>query len=160
METETIDGAAVRLPPPIPYLAAVFAGWVLNTFLLTAAPFASRALLRITGATIFILLGLVCTGVRRSALHADRPRPDSRGSQQRKSYRPGSIVSPATRCTSAWPLIQIGLAFAMANLWVVALLPLVLAVVYATAIVHEETYLEQKFGDAYTDYKRSVRRWI
>jgi protein-S-isoprenylcysteine O-methyltransferase Ste14 len=48
----------------------------------------------------------------------------------------------------------------MANLWVVALLPPALAVVYATAIFHEEAYLERKFADAYLDYKRSVRRWL
>jgi protein-S-isoprenylcysteine O-methyltransferase Ste14 len=57
-------------------------------------------------------------------------------------------------------LVQTGLAVAMANLWLVALLPVVLAVVYATAIRHEEAYLERKFGEAYLDYKRSVRRWI
>jgi protein-S-isoprenylcysteine O-methyltransferase Ste14 len=28
------------------------------------------------------------------------------------------------------------------------------------AILPEEAYLEQKFGDTYLDYKRRVRRWI
>ena len=27
-------------------------------------------------------------------------------------------------------------------------------------IVHEESYLESKFGDRYLNYKRRVRRWI
>ncbi len=40
------------------------------------------------------------------------------------------------------------------------LVPVVLAVVYATAVRHEEAYLEEKFGAAYLSYKSSVRRWI
>ena len=27
-------------------------------------------------------------------------------------------------------------------------------------IQHEESYLDEKFGDVYTDYKRRVRRWL
>ncbi len=39
-------------------------------------------------------------------------------------------------------------------------MPPVLLAVYRTAIRHEETYLEGKFGNAYLEYKRSVRRWL
>jgi protein-S-isoprenylcysteine O-methyltransferase Ste14 len=28
------------------------------------------------------------------------------------------------------------------------------------AIIHEENYLEEKFGDDYLQYKEKVRRWI
>ena len=38
--------------------------------------------------------------------------------------------------------------------------PLVLAIVYAIAVRHEEAYLERKFGEGYLVYKRSVRRWL
>ncbi len=60
----------------------------------------------------------------------------------------------------AMALIQVGLGIAMANPWVIALLPPVLATIHVTAILREEAYLERKFGEAYLDYKRSVRRWI
>jgi protein-S-isoprenylcysteine O-methyltransferase Ste14 len=36
----------------------------------------------------------------------------------------------------------------------------VVVVVYLTAIRHEEAYLERKFGETYTKYKASVRRWL
>jgi protein-S-isoprenylcysteine O-methyltransferase Ste14 len=158
METETLDAPAVRLPPPVPYLVAVFAGWVLNRFLLTL-PFSISPPLRITGATIFILLGLVALA--------------SAGVLFKQTGQDPTPWKPATEIIStgiyrftrnpmyvALALIQIGLAFAMANLWVVALLPPVLGAVQATAILHEEAYLEREFGDAYLDYKRSVRRWL
>lgn len=57
-------------------------------------------------------------------------------------------------------LVQSALAVALANAWILALVPLAVLTVYATAIRHEEAYLETKFGDAYRDYKRRVRRWL
>ena len=57
-------------------------------------------------------------------------------------------------------LLQAGYGIGRANGWIIALVPVALAVVYATAVRHEETYLEEKFGDAYFRYKSSVRRWI
>ena len=57
-------------------------------------------------------------------------------------------------------LIQIGIGVALANGWILAFVPVVLVVVYATAIRHEEAYLERKFGEGYLVYKRSVRRWL
>ena len=52
------------------------------------------------------------------------------------------------------------LAIGVTGVALVALLPVVLGVVYATAVRHEEAYLEGKFGDAYRAYRRSVRRWL
>jgi protein-S-isoprenylcysteine O-methyltransferase Ste14 len=57
-------------------------------------------------------------------------------------------------------LLQIGIGIGLANGWILVLIPLVLVIINATAIRHEEAYLEGKFGDTYTAYKASVRRWI
>jgi protein-S-isoprenylcysteine O-methyltransferase Ste14 len=57
-------------------------------------------------------------------------------------------------------LLQLGIGVALANGWIVALIPVVLVIIYAIAIRHEEAYLERKFGEGYLVYKRSVRRWI
>jgi protein-S-isoprenylcysteine O-methyltransferase Ste14 len=56
--------------------------------------------------------------------------------------------------------IQLGIGVALGNGWIVALVPAVLAAVHVLAIRPEEAYLERKFGDAYRQYKRSVRRWL
>jgi protein-S-isoprenylcysteine O-methyltransferase Ste14 len=45
-------------------------------------------------------------------------------------------------------------------LWPMLVLPIVLIVVDRGVIVREEHYLEDKFGEEYTQYKARVRRWI
>jgi protein-S-isoprenylcysteine O-methyltransferase Ste14 len=57
-------------------------------------------------------------------------------------------------------LLQAGIGIALVNGWVVAFVPLTWLVIYFVAIRHEEAYLERKFGSAYSDYKRTVRRWL
>ena len=43
--------------------------------------------------------------------------------------------------------------------WSVFALPLVVILRYGV-VAREERYLEQRFGDAYRDYKARVRRWL
>ena len=46
------------------------------------------------------------------------------------------------------------------SLWLLFLLPVLILALNRFVIVHEEKYLEEKFGDDYLNYKRKVRRWI
>lgn len=46
------------------------------------------------------------------------------------------------------------------NLWMLIMLMPILYIMTNMVIKKEEAYLEQKFGDEYTDYKKKVRRWI
>ena len=57
-------------------------------------------------------------------------------------------------------LLQAGIGVAIGNAWIVFLVPMSMATVYWTAIRHEEQYLGDKFGEAYVQYKRAVRRWL
>jgi protein-S-isoprenylcysteine O-methyltransferase Ste14 len=57
-------------------------------------------------------------------------------------------------------LLQTAIAIGCANGWVLLAVPVVLTIIWATAIRHEEAYLERKFGETYLAYKRSVRRWL
>ena len=56
--------------------------------------------------------------------------------------------------------LQVTIGVGLANWWIIVLVPVVLAIVHATAVRHEETYLEHKFADEYARYKASVRRWL
>lgn len=53
-----------------------------------------------------------------------------------------------------------GATLLVGTAWALVLLPLVLVVMTRGVIVREERYLEQVFGDAYTNYRREVRRWL
>ncbi|HEY5595406.1 MAG TPA: methyltransferase, partial [Nitrospiria bacterium] len=44
--------------------------------------------------------------------------------------------------------------------WALLFLPIVLLIMRIGVIDREERYLEQKFGEDYLRYKRSVRRWF
>ena len=54
----------------------------------------------------------------------------------------------------------VGIAVILMNVWIVILVPLGGWLLQRFAILPEEAYLEQKFGEAYLSYKRRVRRWL
>lgn len=57
-------------------------------------------------------------------------------------------------------LIYGGIGIAAHSTWILVLaLPLAILIRYGV-IAREEVYLERRFGDAYVDYKRRVRRWL
>jgi protein-S-isoprenylcysteine O-methyltransferase Ste14 len=54
----------------------------------------------------------------------------------------------------------VGFFIILSNAWILILTPICALVLQQFAILPEEAYLERKFGDAYLDYKRRVRRWL
>ncbi len=152
------DGASVRIPPPLVYLAALIAGGLVHRYLVPLSLDLPRGV-RFAAAAVAAAIGF---GVMAAAV----------GSFRRTGQVPApwkttpEIVSTGVYRVTRNPmyvgmaLLQAGYGIARANGWTIALVPVVLAVVYATAVRHEEAYLEEKFGDAYLEYKSSVRRWI
>jgi protein-S-isoprenylcysteine O-methyltransferase Ste14 len=57
-------------------------------------------------------------------------------------------------------LLQVSLGLLFENWWLVILLVPLIAVLRYGVVAREEAYLERKFGQAYLDYKASVRRWF
>jgi protein-S-isoprenylcysteine O-methyltransferase Ste14 len=152
------DGAAVRIPPPLVYLAAVIAGALLQAFAVPL-PLALGRGLRI-GASVATAVLAFATGAAALGLFR-------RTGQDPKPWKstPEIISTGIYRYTRnpmyvGMALLQTSIAIGLANGWILALVPVVLVIVYATAVRHEEAYLERKFGDVYTSYKKSVRRWL
>ena len=56
--------------------------------------------------------------------------------------------------------LYVGGTLLLNDLWPLALLPVVIALVQRRVIAKEEAYLERTFGDVYRAYKARVRRWI
>lgn len=152
------DGAAVRIPPPLVYLGGVIAGILLHAFVLPL-PVATATAMRIALAVV--------AGVPAVVLLAGAIGHFRRTGQDPKPWEPTpEIISTGVYRFTRNPmyvglaLVQIAIGVALANGWILILVPVVLAVVYATAVRHEEAYLTRKFGDEYTRYKGSVRRWL
>ncbi|HEY2745533.1 MAG TPA: isoprenylcysteine carboxylmethyltransferase family protein [Polyangia bacterium] len=57
-------------------------------------------------------------------------------------------------------ILQIAIGCAVGDLWIVLLAPAFLMTVHYTAVLGEEAYLEEKFGDEYRAFKRRVRRYL
>lgn len=57
-------------------------------------------------------------------------------------------------------LMLIGFPLNSGNTWGVLLAPVFVMSMNGLVIAHEEAYLEEKFGEMYTGYKRRVRRWL
>ncbi|MEZ5541291.1 MAG: methyltransferase [Pseudomonadota bacterium] len=57
-------------------------------------------------------------------------------------------------------LLQVTVACWLDKLWILLLVPVTLFVIDRYAVVREEHYLEQRFGQQYRDYRRRVRRWL
>lgn len=152
------DAADVRLPPPLAYLSTVAAGVLLHMFVYPL-DLALPVPVRIAAAVIAGSVGLLLAG---AALLAFR-----RTGQDPKPWKttPEFIATGVYRLSrnpmyAGLAMAQASLAFALANGWILALIPAALGIVYATAVRKEEAYLEQKFGDSYRTYKSAVRRWL
>jgi protein-S-isoprenylcysteine O-methyltransferase Ste14 len=152
------DGAAVRFPPPLVYLITLAVGVALHGLVWPLR-------LPIVGVMRYgIAAALIALGV---ALMGSAMRLFSRSGQNPAPWEstPEIIATGVYRFTRnpmylGMGLLQAGIGVALANAWVVAFVPLSWLAVYQIAIRHEEAYLERKFGSGYTDYKKSVRRWL
>jgi protein-S-isoprenylcysteine O-methyltransferase Ste14 len=158
MESIERDGAAVRFPPPLVYLIAVFVGVLLHAFVLPL-PLELPGSARVTVALAAALLGLAIGGTAFGLFRRTGQDPTPWKST------PEIISTGIYRFTRnpmyvGMALIQVGIGVGLGNAWILAFVPPVLVVVYRIAVRHEEAYLERKFGQPYRTYKASVRRWL
>ena len=156
--TET-DGAAVRIPPPLVYLAALLIGpfllqrfvWPLAFPLPRGAAYALGVAVAIAG---ILVIAAAVRLFRRTEQEPEpwKPTPEIIDEGIYRRTRNPMYVGMG--------LVQLGFGIAVRSAWIVLLLPAVLGIVYLIAVRHEEAYLEDKFGDEYRRYKEAVRRWV
>ncbi len=157
MEEANRDGAAVRFPPPFVYLIALIAGTLLQFVSPLRLPLAWGARIGVGALAAGLGVALVASAIGLFRRTGQDPKP--------WASTPEIISTGIYRYTRnpmyvGLATIQLGLGIGFANGWIVALVPVVLAVVYQIAVRHEEAYLTRKFGATYEQYKASVRRWM
>jgi protein-S-isoprenylcysteine O-methyltransferase Ste14 len=155
------DAAAVRVFPPAIPLMTVLVGIGLNQLWPIDVPFALAARPErywIGGAiAISAVLGLGLWSVvlvRRSGQSENPWKPTTQIIQN------GPFRITRNPMYLQMVLVCLGFAVALVNLWILLLTPICAWLLQRLAIIPEEKYLEGKFGDAYTEYKRKVRRWV
>jgi protein-S-isoprenylcysteine O-methyltransferase Ste14 len=152
------DGASVSFPPPLVYLGALILGGLghlLVTPLPLGLPLSLRIVLTVATAGAGIALIAAALGLFRQTGQDPKPwesTPEIISSGVYRFSRNPMYVGMA--------LVQAGIGIGWGNAWLLLLVPVSLAIVYAIAVRHEEAYLGAKFGESYLAYKRSVRRWL
>lgn len=150
-------GAKVRFPPPLVFLAFILLGVGIRYAMPLPDP-ADGFLMRAAGVAI-ILAGLwLMTGAwklfKRTGQHPAPWKPS-----------PELVLSGPYRFTRnpmylGMACVQAGLGLALNNLWISLFAALSLLLVHFIAVVPEEKYLAEKFGESYTGYLIKVRRYL
>lgn len=144
---------ATLLPPPLIYVAALWAAWEMDRLL--PLPFIQLPgigwILVITGSLLLLWSAWVMF-------------------RHRTTINPYAAVSTLVQngpfALSRNPiylgdsLIYFGVMLIWANLWALLLYPFVWAAIRYGVIMHEEAHLSARFGEAYAAYCRRVRRWL
>jgi protein-S-isoprenylcysteine O-methyltransferase Ste14 len=150
------DTAGVIAPPPLIYLGALGTGFGLDAVIGTGS-LPSTVGLPIGAGTIIAGVGLLGSFLR--AFQDARTPVDP--------YKPSeAIVTDGPYRLTRNPaylgmaLTYTGIAIIANAPWALVPLPVAIALIDRGVIAREERYLERRFGGAYLDYKRRVRRWI
>ena len=149
--------ADVLVPPPLALALCIVAGWLADR--IWPAPFLPAGSPRWLAGGALTALGLA---IELWAFLAFR-----RARTSVLPFRPTSaIVAAGPYRYSRNPIylsmffVVAGLGVALDNLWFLAGLVVLFCVLRWGVVAREEAYLRRKFGAAYLDYQRRVRRWL
>lgn len=150
------DNAGVIAWPPTVF--AVCAGISIFAHFVHAVPIAGGAVIRWVGSIVVVCsaaLALWAVRVMKAAGTNIRPDQPTLVIVDCGPYRLTRNPMYLSLC-----LLQIGIALLL-NDWIGLTFTLVLfAILHFGVVLREEAYLEQKFGEEYLRFKRSVHRWI
>lgn len=150
-------GANVRFPPPAVYIAFILLGWGLSYA--AALPVPGPRYVSLAAGLAILLAGFW--------LGADAIKLFRRTGQEPAPWKPSPelVLRGSYRFTRnpmylGMTCIQAGLGLAVNNLWITLLAPFSLLTVHFLAVVPEEKYLTEKFGESYRSYLTKVRRYL
>jgi len=151
-------GARVRFPPPLVYLGAVVAGLAVGRWV-AAAPVPIDRTLRITAGALLATAGVALAASAR--IHFLRTGQ----SVIPWTPTPELIFQGPYRFTRnpmyvGMTLLTLGLGGGCNIIWNSLFAVPALLVVHAIAVLPEERYLSEKFGDGYRTYLTRVRRYL
>jgi protein-S-isoprenylcysteine O-methyltransferase Ste14 len=151
-------GARVRFPPPLVFLGGILLGVAFQYLVVPARVPVDRAVSAIGG----ILIGVAGLGFVASARILFK-----RTGQNPVPWKPSPvlILKGPYRITRnpmylGVALIELGLGLAVNNLWISLFAAPALLTVHFIAVLPEERYLSEKFGESYKAYLTQVSRYL
>jgi len=158
MNADETRGVRVPLLPPIAFALILVVGVALDCLRPVPLPWISAGLRHLLTAALG-LLSILFGGWGLLTLWRRKASPEFERTVQtlvqegpyRFSRNPLYVALSALLATFAGMLD---------NLWILGGLPLLILYLRRFVIAREERYLRDRFGEAYVDYTRRVRRWL
>jgi protein-S-isoprenylcysteine O-methyltransferase Ste14 len=149
-------GPGLKFPPPLLPLSVIGIGYLTDLYL--PMPINEGSGLWLTG--LVLLIASACLAIiavlqfSRAKTHLEPWQPTTFVIQS------GIFRYSRNPIYLAFCIVTLGCGLMLNSWWgLAAVLPLVF-LLQQLVIRHEETYKEQKFGEAYLAYKRRERRWL
>lgn len=156
MQKPANDFPGVIAFPPLIFLIAVLIG--VGAHFLFPVPLSPATPWRILGAVFAVAAATIVLSARVQMLKAGtnvRPDLPSTAVVTGGPYRFTRNPMYLSLC-----LLNLGIGLMLRDLVPVILTLALAAVLQTGVIVREERYLEAKFGEVYSSYRRRVRRWL
>jgi protein-S-isoprenylcysteine O-methyltransferase Ste14 len=158
MEIMSKDGAAVRIPPPLIFLACLGTGIFLEYVFPLSVVRCAWTIRMVLGSLLIVVSGLIAISALYALLKNKTPYNPAKPTM--KIVREGSFRFSRNPLYLSLLLLLGGFAALLCSLWLAFALIILFILLKRYAIRPEEKYLAEKFGDDYLGYKASVRRWI
>ena len=158
-QTNSVErGAQVRFPPPLVFLIGVLLGVTCEYIVVPAPVPVARAISAIGGICVLMAgLGVVASARILFTRTGQSPVP--------WKPTPALILKGPYRFTRnpmylGVTLVEVGLGLAVNNLWISLFAVPALLAVHVIAVLPEERYLSERFGESYKVYLTQVRRYL
>jgi protein-S-isoprenylcysteine O-methyltransferase Ste14 len=154
---QTADHSGVPVHPPLFFLSALLLGALIDDRAYRFVIFADDRWRWLGIAVVLIGIALVATGRATMVKHGTNVNP---------TQPTTTIVETGPFRFTRNPLyvgltsMYVGFSFLLNTWWSLLLLVPVWIVMHLFVVRREEAYLERKFGDAYLNYRRRVRRYL
>lgn len=156
-QTTAERGARVGFPPPLVFVGGILAGVVVKRLAPAAIPLGSQLRIGVGLVVLVAGLGFILAARRHFVRTGQNPIP--------WKPTPELIFDGPYRFTRnpmyvGMTLMEIGVGVAMDNPWIALFALPALLIVHFIAVLPEERYLSEKFGQSYKGYLGQVRRYL
>lgn len=155
--TDKADTAQVRIRPPIALALAIATSLGLDS--IWPLPFLPAGFPRawaggvVIAAALALFIWAVVTMTR-----AGSNVPTSMPTLKIVDSGPYGLVRNPIYQAMTW--LMLGLALGLDTAWLIVAMIVFAVLIHYQVVVHEEAYLESKFGEEYRAYRSRVRRWL
>jgi len=158
MKNKSKDRASVPVPPPVFFFICLGGGSLLEYLFPIHIIILSWTPRIIAGSVFFLISG--CFALSAFKVLAKNKTPFDPSKSTVVIVCEGVFQFTRNPLYLSLLFSLTGFAVLLCSIWLFILIPVLFIFLKYLAVLPEEAYLSDKFGQEYLDYKRSVRRWI